>query len=52
MSYCHDAAVELDQRFDMNSVLRMQPFGSQEKVDALVQGHWVREQVTLAQSLT
>ncbi|PZD70237.1 hypothetical protein C1752_15929 [Acaryochloris thomasi RCC1774] len=48
-TYCYEAGVELQQRFDISGVLELQPFGSVEKVDAMIQVHQMREQVAVAQ---
>ena len=47
--YCYEAAVELGQRFDIAGVMALQPFGSIEKVDAMIQDHLMRQQVAMGQ---
>lgn len=47
-NYCYESAVELNQRFDIEVLLELQPFGSLEKIDELILMHKLREQVALA----
>lgn len=49
-AYCFESAVELQQRFDVDRVLELQPFGSVEKIDAMIQIHQMREQIATEQA--
>ena len=47
--HCYESAVELEQQFDLDGVLRLRPFGAMEAMDEIIQSHQLRERVALAQ---
>ena len=47
LKYCHAAAAELEQIFNMAEVLMLRPSDTIERMSELLQQHWLRERVAV-----